>query len=553
MPANSLRPVASCLSPLTPPTAPRHCPRALHIVASGAPSKEPTPGTRRRAFEGSSSLLGAIVESSDDAIVSKDLTGTVMTWNAAAERIFGYTADEIVGRSIKTVIPKHLHTEEDGILSKIKAGERIDHYETTRCRKDGGLVDVSLSISPIKNEHGEIVGAAKIARDITNQKRNESRLARYRRRYQLLYDIGKKLSSDLDLGRIVDATVAAATEATGAKFGAFFYNVLNEKGESYLLYTLAGAPREAFAKFGMPRNTAIFDPTFKGSGVVRSDDIRQDPRYGKSPPHHGQPAGHLPVVSYLAVPVRSRTGDVLGGLFFGHDEPGVFDEDAEELVVEIAALAGLMVDNARLHDAMQKEIARRTAVEETKELLLHEVKHRVKNMLATLEVIVSQSLKDVPAEARKAFVTRIRALAGAHDLLTEHDWKLVEMKDVAERSLAPFSEPGSRRYEISGPSVKLQSNKSLMLALALHELGMNALKYGALSNAEGRVHLTWSVSDDEKALELRWEEKGGPPVAPPQRQGFGSTLVVRALKGGGGDAILKFEPTGVVCALHTPL
>ena len=107
---------------------------------------------------------------------------------------------------------------------------------------------------------------------------------------------------------------------------------IDDKGESYTLYTLSGAPREAFAKFPMPRNTAVFAPTFNGEGIVRSADITKDPRFGKNEPYFGMPKGHLPVRSYLAVPVVSRTGEVLGGLFFGHPEPGVFDERAERIV-----------------------------------------------------------------------------------------------------------------------------------------------------------------------------------------------------------------------------
>src|SRR5690606_21028625 len=107
---------------------------------------------------------------------------------------------------------------------------------------------------------------------------------------------------------------------TGAKFGAFFYNVLDDSGDAYMLYTLSGAARADFDGFGMPRATAVFKPTFVGEGVIRSGDILADPRYGKSAPHHGMPAGHLPVRSYLAVPVALRSGEVIGGLFFGHPE-----------------------------------------------------------------------------------------------------------------------------------------------------------------------------------------------------------------------------------------
>ncbi len=120
--------------------------------------------------------LAAIVESSDDAIASKDLNGIITSWNASAERIFGYKPEEIIGKPVLTIIPPELHHEEAEILKKIRAGERIDHYETVRLRKDGKRIDVSLTISPIKDASGTVIGASKIARDITEKKRwDESR------------------------------------------------------------------------------------------------------------------------------------------------------------------------------------------------------------------------------------------------------------------------------------------------------------------------------------------------------------------------------------------
>jgi two-component system CheB/CheR fusion protein len=127
--------------------------------------------------EGGLLHFAAIVESSDDAIVSKNLDGIITSWNPGAERIFGYRADEMIGRSIKTLIPEHLHSEEDTILARIRAGQRIEHYETVRQRKYGGLVEISLTISPIKNADGVIIGASKIARDISERKRNEAQIA----------------------------------------------------------------------------------------------------------------------------------------------------------------------------------------------------------------------------------------------------------------------------------------------------------------------------------------------------------------------------------------
>jgi signal transduction histidine kinase/DNA-binding response OmpR family regulator len=169
-----------------------------------------------------------------------------------------------------------------------------------------------------------------------------------------LNEVGAIVASDLDHANVVQAVTDAATQLTTAQFGAFFYNVVNDGGESYTLYTMSGAPREAFSKFPMPRNTEVFAPTFKGEGVVRSEDITQDPRYGHNAPFHGMPPGHLPVRSYLAVPVKGRSGSVIGGLFFGHPEAARFTEHHERLAVGIASWASVALENARLYASVQE-------------------------------------------------------------------------------------------------------------------------------------------------------------------------------------------------------
>ena len=129
---------------------------------------------RKRAGE-YANRLASIVEFSDDAIVSKDLNGFINSWNTGAQRLFGYTADEAIGKPIYMLIPPERHDEEPGILERIRRGERIEHYETVRRRKDGSLVDISLTVSPLKNADGKIIGASKIARDISDRKRDEKR------------------------------------------------------------------------------------------------------------------------------------------------------------------------------------------------------------------------------------------------------------------------------------------------------------------------------------------------------------------------------------------
>jgi PAS domain S-box-containing protein len=146
-----------------------------------------------------SQWLAAIVESSDDAIISKDLNGIITSWNQAAERLFGYTAEEAIGKPVTLLIPPERHDEESSILASIKRGQRIEHYETIRRRKDGGLLDISLTVSPIRNDAGTIVGASKIARDITRRKRIEVALRESEQRLRLATQTGKLVVWDWDI------------------------------------------------------------------------------------------------------------------------------------------------------------------------------------------------------------------------------------------------------------------------------------------------------------------------------------------------------------------
>ncbi|MET0291854.1 MAG: PAS domain S-box protein, partial [Steroidobacteraceae bacterium] len=302
--------------------------------------------TDRRRAESSQGRLAALVESATAAVIGKQLDGTITSWNAGAVRLFGYTAEEMIGTSIFRIVPPELHEEENDVLRRVRAGERLENYETQRVTRDGVRRHVQLAISPVRDRSGVIVGASKIAFSIDERRLAEERLREEAHALEILNRVGQAVAAELELDKLVQLVTDAATELTGAKFGAFFYNVADESRGTMWLYALSGAEREVFANFPMPRATEVFAPTFSGQGVIRSDDIREDPRYGRNAPFGGMPAGHLPVCSYLAVPVTSRSGVAIGGLFFGHPFPGVFTERAERIAAGIAAQAAIAIDNA---------------------------------------------------------------------------------------------------------------------------------------------------------------------------------------------------------------
>ncbi len=534
-----------------------------------------------------SSYLAAIVQSSDDAIISKNLNARITSWNPAAERIFGYSAAEALGQDIRLIIPPDRHSEEDSIISRIKKGEKVEHFQTVRRRKDGKLIDISITVSPIFDEKGEIIGASKIARDVTEQISKDETLAdtktrlelaltaagmgdwswdaetdlvtfnpaaakifqihprieitwtelqtllvpedaaraavevekalKKRTHYSVQYRMAKEgrtrwisakglgqydeagapigmvgvvqdvtarkeqelilqalsklapaIAATLDFQTLLQLVTDEATRLTGAAFGAFFYNAITEDGKAYVLYALSGASRTAFENLGMPRATAIFAPTFRGERTILLDDVTKDPQYGQSGPHFGMPKGHLPVRSYLAVPVISRSGEVIGGLFFGHPKPGMFTKTDATLAEGIAAQAAISIDNARLYEEVVKGKEAAEAASRAKSEFLATMSHEIRTPMNAVVGLGSILAMTEPLTSKqREYISTLQTSADTllsliNDLL---DIAKIEARTVELEEL-PFSVSEMIQEIISMMNVRVQE-KGLRLISSL--------------------------------------------------------------------------------------
>lgn len=282
--------------------------------------------------------------------------------------------------------------------------------------------------SRVQVVRGRNVGRVWTFRDVTQQRRVEYALREEGRILELLNKIGTTIASNLDLESLLQVVTDAATELSGGKYGAFFYNRVDGGSGELVLHALSGAPRTAFSPFESARVTPILAPTFRGEAPVRSDDILSDPRYGQLSPHHGLPADHLPVRSYLAVPVVSRSGEVIGGLLLGHPEVGVFTERSERIITGVAAQAAVAIDNARLYEAAQKSASERAQLLESerearaiaeqqnrsKDAFLAMLGHELRNPLSAISAGVAVIKAAGPTSEKAVLAHEIIARQSAH-------------------------------------------------------------------------------------------------------------------------------------------
>jgi PAS domain S-box-containing protein len=406
--------------------------------------------TQRSALQ-----LAAIVESSDDAILSTDLAGIIATWNRGAERLYGFTADDVIGRPVSILIPPERPNEEPTILARIHNGEPLDHFETLRRRKDGGVIDVSLTISPIRDETGGIIGASKIARDITERKLAEARLRDNQRRLEeLLAAIPVAIYTTDANGRITYFN-EPAVELAGRRPEIGY----DQWCVTWKLYWPDGTP--------LPHDECPMAIALKEGRAVRNVEALAE-----------RPDGtRVPFIPY-PTPLRDAAGKIVGAI-------------------------NILVD-----------VSQRKEAEAQQRVLLYELNHRVKNNMQMLQSLLAASARRTnSAEARGVLQEasgRIAAMAAAQRVLYQ---TTTATRFDAQEFFAAVCEtarhafPPGVHVACEAEAIELGNDAAMPLALILNELLTNAVKHGLQGRDRGTIRVTFKSRGDTCVLDV---EDGGP-------------------------------------------
>jgi PAS domain S-box-containing protein len=451
--------------------------------------------------------------------------GDIFWYNQRWYEFTGTTPEQMAGWGWQSVHDPEMLRE---VLERWKASLQTGtpfEMEFPLRSADGVFRWFLTRVTPFRNGRGQLVRWFGTNTDIDELRRaREEREALLKREQEarsaaeLLNRLGPLLLTELDLNRLVQSVTDLATELTGAELGAFSYNVVDEKGETHPLYSVSGAPREAFDDFPMPRNMAVFGPTFHGQGIVRSDDITKDSRYGHNPPHHDMPKGRLPVCSYLAVPVTSRSAEVLGGLFFGHSAPARFTRRHEAIVTGIAAHAGIAMDNARLFEEIRRaqrelqaanEELRRANIdlEQFAYSASHDLKEPLRNVAIYSEMIGRKCSNALDAQAQEFLGQLVQSARRMDSLVNDllaftraggpsgEERQRTSASEVLESVIANLSTTIAELHaEISHAALPDVRIRRIHLEQLFQNLISNALKYR--SNQPPQIHVAAHVQEE---------------------------------------------------------
>lgn len=371
----------------------------------------------------------------------------------------------MIGRNVRKLIPADRLGEEDDIIATIQGGERVPTFETIRRRKDGSEVIVAVTVSPVRDAEGTVVAASKIARDITGQKAVRDRLAESESHFRLLADNISQLAWIADHEGWI-----------------FWYN------KRWFDYT--GTELKDMEGWGW---RSVHHPDEIDRVLERFEhSIETGTPWEDTFPLRGAD-GQFRWFLSRAVPIRDADGAIR--YWFGTNTDVTEMRDAEQRI----------------------------------ELLLQEVNHRSKNMLAIIRSLARRSDVDGPNFLER-FDQRVAALAANQDLLVSRAWSSVPLDEMIAAQFGILGDAAAQ-CEARGPRVMLSPSAVECLAMALHEMATNAIKYGALSSPAGKVDIDWSVVEEENQdarFSIRWRESGGPPVLPPLSRGFGTRVIVDA-------------------------
>jgi PAS domain S-box-containing protein len=315
--------------------------------------------SERSRTEHAAHQLAAIVESSDDAIVSKDLNATITSWNKGAERLFGYSAQEAIGQSVTILIPQDHQDEEPRILERIRRGEPIAHYETVRQRKDGSLIDISLAVSPMKNSQGAVIGASKIARDITERKRSEQALARRIEEQSALYEFTDRLYRAESAPEIYDAALDAIVRALRCERASVL--MLDKRGVMRFIAWRGLSENYRQAVEGH----SPWDPEVKDPRPIWIDDVAT----GDLPDALKDTlrAEGIGALAFIPLVVNGR---LIGKFMTYYPTPHTFRNDEADLAVTVARQLGFSLARMRSNDALHDAVDALSSNQERLELAL---------------------------------------------------------------------------------------------------------------------------------------------------------------------------------------
>lgn len=467
-----------------------------------------------RSYEEKQAILSEIVQSADDAIVSKNLDGIIMSWNSGAERIFGYSEEEVVGKSIKLLIPDYLKNEEETILREISEGRKVDHYQTIRVTKAGREIPVSLTISPMRNRRGTIVGASKIARDISEQIQREQTIQFHEQHLETLHAIGRVISEKSDTPSIIQTVINSTTQLVAANAGLCFYRVADEEGRANLSVAVsAGESSASPAGHRIHLEDGIIHTIFVGEEAVRFSDIREVPHVLSL----FELSGYVeaPFIRHcLAIPIRSADKLLIGAMFFGYNQSDPFNGADERMMRNIVALVAVTLDNARLFDEVNALNQRKN---EFIALASHELKTPLTTTKGYLQILERSEIDQV---GRRFLTKALKQLERINALIAElldiskieagklsfhmEEFDLSEMiLDVVEtfhfssKTHTIFVNKAQGDYQVEADRQRMEQ--------VMINLITNAIKYSPEAN---NVHVMLEASSSELRVQVRDEGLG---------------------------------------------